>query len=61
MLIVRTALSIGLVLLGAILIVRMASFGLRTEIVPGMVLGLAMTALGVHRLSLIARSRGLIR
>ena len=57
MLYVRMLLSIAIAVVGAILIVRMFSQGLRFEILPGLVLGLAMLALGAHRLSLILRAR----
>ncbi|HVA28529.1 MAG TPA: hypothetical protein VNF68_10135 [Candidatus Baltobacteraceae bacterium] len=57
MLYVRMLLSIAIAVVGAILIVRMFGQGLRFEILPGLVLGLAMVALGAHRLSLILRAR----
>ena len=57
MLIVRMLLSIAIAVVGAILIVRMLSQGIRFEILPGLVLGLAMLALGLHRLSLIFHAR----
>lgn len=57
MLIVRTLLSIAIALVGAVLIVRMLSQGLHFAILPGIVLGFAMLALGLHRLSLILRMR----
>jgi len=44
-------------LVGAIVLVRVAALGLRAESFPGLVLGAAMVALGVHRLALIARVR----
>jgi hypothetical protein len=53
----RAVLSAAFIVLGAVVIVRMIGFGLRLEIVPGLVLGAAMIALGAHRLALIARSR----
>lgn len=57
MLLVRGILAAGLIVVGAILIVRVASAGLRVEIVPGIVLGAAMIALGFHRLQLIGKVR----
>lgn len=57
MLAIRMILSVAIAVVGAVLLVRMLSQGLRFEILPGVVLGLAMLALGVHRLSLILRTR----
>jgi hypothetical protein len=57
MLLLRGALAIGMAVCGAIVCVRVAAFGLRLETMPGIVLGAAMVALGLHRLSLIARVR----
>ena len=57
MLVVRAVLAAGLVVVGATLIVRVAGAGLRIEIVPGLVLGAAMIALGLHRLGLIRKVR----
>ncbi|MBV9028188.1 MAG: hypothetical protein JO311_06185 [Candidatus Eremiobacteraeota bacterium] len=60
MLLIRTVLSIAIVVCGAILLtemfasIRLAGF----MVLPGAVLGAAMVALGVHRLALIARVRG---
>lgn len=51
-----------MVVVGAIVLVRVAAFGFRIETLPGLVLGAAMVALGVHRLTLIVRlRRGLLR
>jgi hypothetical protein len=62
MLFVRTLLAIALVLCGLVILARMAlalpAGGF--AILPGVVLGAAMVALGVHRLSLIARVRGML-
>lgn len=58
MLVLRAVLSAGLVLIGALVVVRMLGMGLHREIVPGVVLGAAMIGLGAHRLSLIVRMRG---
>lgn len=57
MLAVRGVLGVALVICGTIIIVRVAGLGLRFESLPGLVLGAAMIALGVHRLSLILRVR----
>ncbi len=63
MLLLRVGLSIAIVICGAILLaemlgsVRMAGF----MILPGTVLGVAMVALGLHRLMLIARIKGILR
>lgn len=58
MLYVRGVLAVVTVALGLVILVRMllvASAGF--AIVPGVVLGAAMVALGIHRLSLIVRIR----
>jgi hypothetical protein len=57
-LLLRTVLAIAMILLGIIIAGRMlllwrAGF----TILPGLVLGAAMIALGVHRISLILRLR----
>jgi hypothetical protein len=57
MLALRTVLAIALTICGAVVVVRVAGLGLRVESLPGLVLGAAMTALGVHRLTLILRMR----
>ena len=57
MIALRTALAVAMVLCGAIVLVRVAALGIRSESLPGLVLGAAMIALGAHRLSLIARVR----
>jgi hypothetical protein len=51
--IARLILAALLVVVGATIVGRMLAFGLHPEILPGIVLGTAMIALGVHRLSLI--------
>ena len=58
MLFVRVLLAAAIAVVGGIVIVRMFGQGLRFEILPGVVLGIAMVALGTHRLSLILRMRG---
>jgi len=57
MLLLRALLAGAIALMGAILTVRMAMFGIRAETASGLVLGVAMMALGIHRLRLIARAR----
>ncbi len=58
MLIVRASIAVGFVVLGATILVRILAFGIRAETIAGLVLGIAMVALGVHRISLILRLRG---
>lgn len=64
MLLLRTVLAFALVLCGLVILVRMfavAPAGPQWfNIIPGVVLGAAMIALGVHRLSLIARVRRML-
>jgi hypothetical protein len=62
MLFFRGLLAVAMVLCGLVILVRMAQAlpAGRFAILPGVVLGLAMIALGVHRLSLIARVRGMM-
>ncbi|MHB8148351.1 MAG: hypothetical protein ACYDGM_13975 [Vulcanimicrobiaceae bacterium] len=57
MLFLRAVLAAAIAVVGAVVIVRMLGQGLRIEILPGVVLGVAMLALGAHRLSLILRIR----
>jgi hypothetical protein len=58
----RGFLALAMVVVGAIVLVRIAAFGFRIETLPGLVLGAAMVALGVHRLTLIVRlRRGVLR
>jgi hypothetical protein len=62
MLFFRGLLAVAMVLCGLVILVRMAEVlpvG-RFAVLPGIVLGAAMIALGVHRLSLIARVRGMM-
>ncbi|MEO6836156.1 MAG: hypothetical protein ABI231_09680 [Candidatus Tumulicola sp.] len=58
MLALRAVLAVALVVCGTVIIVRVAALGVRFESLPGLVLGAAMMALGVHRISLILRLRG---
>lgn len=53
----RAFLAAATIVLGSVVVVRTLPYGIRIETLPGIVLGVAMIALGVHRLSLIARAR----
>jgi hypothetical protein len=54
----RAVLAVATIVLGAVILVRMlGSFSSGFAIVPGVVLGAAMIALGAHRISLILRAR----
>jgi hypothetical protein len=53
----RAALAAGMIGCGIVVLVRVLGYGVRIETLPGIVLAVAMIALGVHRLSLFARSR----
>lgn len=53
----RAFLAGSMVVLGFVVTVRTLGYGIRIETLPGIVLGVAMMALGVHRLSLIVRAR----
>jgi hypothetical protein len=55
---VRALLAVAIVICGVAIVVRVAGLGLRFDSLPGLVLGAAMIALGVHRISLILRVRG---
>ncbi|HTV73477.1 MAG TPA: hypothetical protein VME66_07235 [Candidatus Acidoferrales bacterium] len=58
MLWLRAVLAIAMILLGIVILVRMLqSIASGVAILPGIVLGGAMIALGAHRLSLIRRAR----
>jgi hypothetical protein len=57
-LLVRGVLAAAMLVCGIVILVRMIeSYASGVAILPGIVLGGAMIALGVHRLSLIARVR----
>jgi hypothetical protein len=57
---VRGLLAVAMILCGIVILARMlASLGAGFAILPGIVLAAAMIALGVHRLSLILRVRGM--
>lgn len=61
MLVVRALLAVAMILLGAVILVRTLGFiSSGFAMLPGLVLGAAMIALGVHRLRLIARVRGML-
>ncbi len=54
----RAVTSVLFVVFGAAIIYRVfGAAGLRVEAVPGLLLGVAMVALGVHRTMLFLRSR----
>jgi hypothetical protein len=59
----RAILSVGLIVLGAIIIARVFQAGYTSHsvvsLLPGVVLGVAMIALGIVRLSMIRRMRSL--
>lgn len=46
---VRAVLAIAMVVVGSVVVVRVLSLGLTMSIVPGLVLGIAMVALGLYR------------
>ncbi len=59
MLLVRGVLAAAMIVCGLVIIARMLeSLRAGFAILPGVVLGAAMIALGVHRISLILRLRG---
>lgn len=58
MLLFRTILSVAMILCGSVILAEMLpSLRSGLAILPGVVLGGAMIALGAHRLSLIVRAR----
>jgi hypothetical protein len=58
MLLVRGALALAMIVCGVVILARMLeSLGAGFAILPGVVLGVAMIALGAHRLALILRVR----
>ncbi len=60
MLVLRGLLAVAMIVCGAIILARMLeSLSAGFAILPGVVLGGAMVALGVHRLFLILRVRGM--
>lgn len=50
MIALRAALACGMVIVGGVIIARVLAVGLSGAIVPGLVLGAAMMALGLYRL-----------
>ncbi|HEY5257096.1 MAG TPA: hypothetical protein VIJ12_01820 [Candidatus Baltobacteraceae bacterium] len=52
----RFVLAVLLIAMGIVVFVRVASVGLTPAILPGLILGAAIVALGVHRMSLIIRA-----
>ncbi len=60
MLLFRGVLAVATVFCGVLILARMLeSLRAGFAIIPGLVLGTAMIALGAHRLSLIFRARGI--
>jgi hypothetical protein len=59
LLIVRTLFAVGFIVFGVIVFFRLVVFAPQAgfRIVPGVVLALAMVALGVHRIVLVLRLR----
>jgi len=56
----RAVLAVAMILCGAVVVTRMLFFwSAGLAIVPGIVLGAAMIALGAHRIALISRVRRL--
>ena len=55
---VRTALAAGMVVVGALLIVRMLSYGFQPGIAPGVLIGGLIAALGLYRLRQIRGTSG---
>lgn len=54
----RLILALLMVIVGATIVIRMMMVGFELAVLPGVALGAAMIALGVHRTSLILRMRG---
>lgn len=58
MLVLRAVLAVAMILCGIVILARMlAAIAAGFAIVPGIVLAVAMIALGIHRISLILRAR----
>ena len=55
---IRLILALLMVVVGVTLVIRMMMVGFELQVLPGVALGGAMIALGVHRASLILRMRG---
>lgn len=54
----RLAFYVLYIVLGIVILARLLSVGFHWETVSGLVLGVALVALGVYRLRLYARMRG---
>ena len=54
---VRLAFYVLYIVLGAIIVVRLGALGPRWETFSGMLLGVALVALGIYRLTMYARLR----
>ena len=54
---IRTFLALAMIVIGCIIVMRMFSVGFNASIVPGLVLGAAMVALGLYRLKQIRDAR----
>ena len=60
MLLVRGLLAVAMIVCGIVILARMLqSLGAGFAILPGLVLAAAMIALGIHRIALILRVRGM--
>ena len=55
---VRLLFYVLYIVLGIVVIARLLPLGLRWETLSGLIVGLALVALGVYRLGLYARLRG---
>jgi len=53
----RTGFYVLYVVLGALIFIRMLSFGIRVETITGLVLGALLVALGLYRLVQVGRVR----
>ena len=49
----RAILAVAMAACGSVILVRVGAYGIRIETLPGLVLGVAMIALGMHRILLI--------
>ncbi|HVS46967.1 MAG TPA: hypothetical protein VMS32_09900 [Verrucomicrobiae bacterium] len=52
----RFVLAVLLIGMGMVVLARVVSLGIHPEIFPGVILGAAILALGVHRMSLVLRA-----
>jgi len=53
----RLAFYVFYIGLGGVILARMLAFGLRPQLIPGLVLGVLLIVLGVYRLSSFFQSR----